>query len=378
MIYFNNAATTYPKPQCVQDACTAVFHKLPEGQYRSTESSGRGDIFSDCREKLGRLFGIREDKRIHFTSGSTEALNKILYGLRIPAGQILTTVTEHNSVLRPLYNMPSVKGEPVIVPCDKIGRVSPEAIKQKITADKNIRAVIINHCSNVTGYIQEMDEIAGMVKERGLLLIVDISQSGGCIPVDADGWGADALAFTGHKSLFGIQGSGGYYVRSGIPFSPMFFGGSGKDSERLIYDEENYEYDTGTQNGMGAAALSAGADYILDRGVETIQVGEQEKIGYLYQELSGNTKIVTYGKEKENKGPVFSFNIRGLAASDTAYILQNGYGIVTRAGLHCAPLIYAYLGTEKNGTVRAGISDLNTWAETEEFVRAVREICNCV
>lgn len=376
MIYLNNAATTYPKPQCVQDACTAVFHKLPAGQFRSAGSAEEGDIFSACQERLGKLLGIWEKERIHFTSGSTESLNKILYGLGIPADRILTTATEHNSVLRPLYNLPGIQGKPKILPCSREGRISVKGLRREITSD--IEAVVINHCSNVTGCIQEMEEIAEIVKQSGRLLIVDISQSAGCIPVDVDGWGADAVAFTGHKSLFGIQGSGGYYVRNGVDFIPMFFGGSGKDSRRLLYDKETYEYDVGTGNGIGVSALYAGAGYLLERGVERIQAEEQEKTGYLYGELSSMPGIVLYGNETENKGPVLSFNIENIAASDTAYILQNSYGIVTRAGLHCAPLIHAYLGTEKNGTVRASISDLTTWTELEEFVGAVREICGSI
>lgn len=373
MIYLNNAATTYPKPQCVQEACTAVFHKLPEGQFRSAENNAGGDLFSECQKRLGTLLGIRETENIHFTSSSTEALNKILYGLGIPAAQILTTATEHNSVLRPLYNIPSIKGEAKIVSCSEVGKITPEELEQAITPE--IKAVIVNHCSNVTGCIQDMDRLAKIVKKKDLLLIVDISQSAGCIPVDVDGWGADAVAFTGHKSLFGIQGSGGYYVRKGIPFSPMFFGGSGKDSRRLVYDAHNFEYDAGTQNGIGIAALYAGIGYLLEKGIGKIQAEEQEKIRYLYQELSTFPEIVLYGNAEENKGPVISFNIEALTAADTAYILQNSYQIVTRAGLHCAPLIHRYLGTEKNGTVRVSISDLNTWAELEEFVAAVKEIC---
>jgi len=376
MIYLNNAATTYPKPQCVQDACTAVFHKLPEGQFRSTSGMEAGDIFSGCQKRLGRLLGIGEAEGIHFTSGSTEALNKILYGLGIPASQILTTATEHNSVLRPLYNIPAIKGNPRIIPCNRVGKVAPEELERAITPE--IKAVVINHCSNVTGCIQDMDSIAEIVKGRKLLLIVDVSQSAGCIPVDTDHWGADAIAFTGHKSLFGIQGSGGYYIRSGTHFLPMFFGGSGKDSKRLAYGEGNYEYDTGTGNGIGAAALYAGAGYLLEKGVEAVQREEQEKIRYLYEELSRIPRIILYGSAEENKGPVFSFNIEGLAAADTAYILQNSYQIVTRAGLHCASLIHACLGTEKNGTVRVGISDLNVWEEMESLVKAVREICHSV
>lgn len=373
MIYLNNAATTYPKPQCVQDACTAVFHGLPEGQFRSASSAEERDIFSACQERLGELLGIRENERIHFTSGATESLNKLLYGLGIPADRILTTATEHNSVLRPLYNIPGIKGEPKILSCSKTGRISAELLERAITPD--IRAVVINHCSNVTGCIQEMGEIAAIVKQRGRLLIVDISQSAGCIPVDVDSWGADAVAFTGHKSLFGIQGSGGYYVRGGTDFIPMFFGGSGRDSERLRYDRENYEYDTGTGNGIGVAALYAGTGYVLERGVLSIQEKEQEMIRYLYRELSNLPGVVLCGNEEDNRGPVLSFSVEGITAADTAYILQNSYGIVTRAGLHCAPLIHPYLGTEKNGTVRVSISDLTTWGELEEFVGALKEIC---
>lgn len=376
MIYLNNAATTYPKPQCVLDAYTAVFHRLPEGQFRSAVDEEVSDIFSVCRKRLGKLLGIRETEDIHFTSGSTEALNKILYGLGIPAGQILTTATEHNSVLRPLYNIPSIRGEAKILPCSAVGKISPEELERAITPQ--IKAVIVNHCSNVTGCIQDMESIAKVVKGKNRLLIVDISQSAGCIPVDVDGWGADAVAFTGHKSLFGIQGSGGYYVRKGTPFMPMFFGGSGKDSRRLRYDSEHYEYDAGTQNGIGAAALHAGAGYVLERGVAAIQEKEQEMTAYLYRELTGLPHMKLYGNAEENKGPVISFNIEGLSPADTAYILQNSYGIVTRAGLHCAPLIHAFLGSEKNGTVRVSLSDRNTWAEMEQFAGAVKEICRCV
>lgn len=376
MIYLNNAATTYPKPQCVQDACTAVFHKLPEGQFRNSGEFAEEDIFSACRKNLGMLLGIRETGNIHFTSGSTEALNKILYGFGIPSPQILTTATEHNSVLRPLYNIPSIKGEPKILPCNEKGKISLEELERGMTPE--IRAVIINHCSNVTGCIQEMKSIAEIVKGKGALLIVDISQSAGCIPVDVDSWEADAVAFTGHKSLFGIQGSGGYYIRNEETFTPVFFGGSGKDSRTLIYDKEHYEYDAGTQNGIGAAALYAGTAYLLGRGVETIQAEEQEKMGYLYEELSRISGVSLYGSREENKGPVLSFNVGRLAAADTAYILQNSYQIVTRAGLHCAPFIHSYLGTEKNGTVRVSISDLNTWEEMREFVGAVQDICRAL
>ncbi len=372
MIYLNNAATTYPKPQCVQNACIDFFHQLPAGQFRSSVDTGKTDVFENCQKKLGMLLGIRETERIHFTSGSTEAFNKLLYGLGIPASQVIVTATEHNSVLRPLYNIPSIQGKPVIVPCNGNGRVLPEELEKCITPAT--RAVVVNHCSNVTGCIQDMEKIGRIAKEHHLLLIADISQSAGCIPVDVDGWMADAVAFTGHKSLFGIQGSGGYYVRSAVPFRPMMFGGSGRDSSRLIYQEENYEYDTGTQNGIGVAALDAGLTYLLEKGVETIHREEQEKMRWLYEKLACLESVILYGNLEENKGPVLSFRVKGIEASDTAYILQNGYGIATRAGLHCAPLIHPWLGSGRGGTVRISISDQNTWEELEQFAAAMAEI----
>lgn len=372
MIYLNNAATTYPKPQCVQEACDAFFGRPPLGQFRSSVDVGASDIFADCRERLGMLLGIRERERICFTSGSTEALNKILYGLAIPASRVVVTATEHNSVLRPLYNIPAIMGIPVVAPCNGSGRVLPQELEKCIKPGS--RALVVNHCSNVTGCIQDMEEIGKIAKRHNLLLIVDVSQSAGCVPVDIDKWGADAVAFTGHKSLFGIQGSGGYYIRSGIPFRPMMFGGNGQDSSRLLYKEEDYEYDAGTQNGIGVAALNAGLGYLLTKGVECIQAGEQEKMRWLYEELAETDSVVLYGNAEENRGPVLSFNIEGLDPADTSYILQNSYGIVSRAGLHCAPLIHFCLGSGKKGTVRISISDQNTWEELEQLVSAVREI----
>lgn len=373
MIYLNNAATTYPKPQCVQEACNNFLQQPPTGQFRSAFDESVPDIFTECRKKLGRLLGIKEQKRIFFTSGATEALNKILYGLGIPASRTIVTATEHNSVLRPLYNIPSIQGTPVIVPCDRNGKVHPEELERYIKTDS--RALVVNHCSNVTGCIQDMEQIGSIAKKHHLLFIADISQSAGCIPVDVDGWMADAAAFTGHKSLYGIQGSGGYYIRDGISFRPMLFGGNGKDSSTLLYNQNIYEYDAGTQNGVGAAALDAGTGYLLEKGVAHVQKEEQEKMRYLYEELSRMETLILYGSAEENRGPVLSFNLKGLKAADTAYILQNSYGIVSRAGLHCAPLIHSCLETGCHGSVRISISEQNTWKELEQFVSAVWEIC---
>ncbi|MDO5425894.1 MAG: aminotransferase class V-fold PLP-dependent enzyme [Eubacteriales bacterium] len=372
MINLNQAATTYPKPQCVLDAHAAALLQEPVGQFRSAGSPKGPDVFEACRRNLGSLFGIRAWERIFFSSGATDSANAVIYGLGLNGKHVVTTQTEHNSILRPLLNLTEQVGNVTIVPCDADGWVEPEAIEEAITEDT--AAVFVNHCSNVTGMIQEIAEIGKVTAKKGILLIVDASQSAGCIPIRADEWGIDVLIFTGHKSLFGVQGTGGYYVRPGIPFRPYRFGGTGRDSRRLTYEDGAYEYEPGTQNTPGIAALNAGVSYILETGVENIARKEQEQMAAIYRGLGEIPQGCVYGDPGRNKGPVMSFNIRGLNPSDAAYILQNGYGITVRTGLHCAPLIHQAMGTQEYGTVRVSISALTKEAEIKQFLCAVREI----
>ena len=310
MIYLNNAATTYPKPQCVTDAYTAAFSAPPAGQFRSS-GQGRGqDIFTRCRENLGRLFGIGDPERIYFTSGATDALNQLFHGLERRGKKILTTQTEHNSVLRPLYNGIAEGAEVEIVPCGRFGRVSPEEAEKRITPDTGM--IVLNHCSNVTGMIQDAARFGEIAKRHGLLFLLDASQSAGCIPIDCDAWHADALVFTGHKGLFGPQGTGGYFLRKGVGLRPYRYGGTGRDSSRLTYGDEEYEYEAGTQNGHGIPALNAGVEYILERGVEQIAEEEQRLMGLLYDGLSDIRGVTVYGEKGENLGPALSLNLAGF------------------------------------------------------------------
>lgn len=372
MIYMNQAATTYPKPQCVLKAHTASLYKIPGSQFRSEADYQTENIFDRCRYNLGNLLGIRETDRIFFSSGATDSANAIIYGLPLEGKNIVTTQTEHNSILRPLMNLKTQVGSVTVVPCDTRGCVDPQNIEDAI--NENTSAVFVNHCSNVTGAIQNLKEIGMRVKKHNVLFVVDASQSAGCIPLDADEWKIDALIFTGHKSLFGVQGTGGYYVRSGIPFVPYRFGGTGRDSKKIIYNGNDYEYEAGTQNEPGIVALNAGITYILDRTVEKIEEKEQFLMQMLYTGLGKTKNIIIYGSFETNRGPVMSFNVAGLNPSDTAYILQNSYGIVVRTGLQCAPLIHEKLGTASYGTVRVSISDMTQEEEVKEFIQAVKEI----
>jgi cysteine desulfurase / selenocysteine lyase len=374
MIYLNNAATSYPKPSCVLEAFDACVKMPPSSQFRSAVTFGKIDILEECRRNLGHLFGIKETNRIFFASGATEAMNMVICGLPLAGKQILTTQTEHNSVLRPLMNHPDFAGKSrvIIAPCGKNGKVDTDMLENLVT--EKTGAFIVNHCSNVTGMVQNMEKIARFAKKHSLMLIVDASQSAGCIPIDADGWGVDALVFTGHKSLFGVQGTGGFYIRNNIGLFPTKFGGTGRNSAQLTYQNKDYEYEVGTQNTPGISALNAGVCYILNVGLQSVIERESYCLKRLYHGLDEISSVITYGTYEENKGPVISFNINGLSPSDVAYILYCEYEIVVRAGLHCSPLIHESLGTKKNGTVRISISYLTTDAEIDSFLKAVSEI----
>ena len=243
MIYLNNGATSWPKPPAVSEAVQACLSGTPASQFRGGSSIMKKDVEVLCREKLGQLLGIRETERIFFTSGATESMNTVLGGLDYGEkdSSILVTQTEHNSVLRPVYNLEQLREHPVlVVKCTINGIVTEESLEIAVRPDS--RVLIVNHCSNVTGCVQDMEMIREFVKRHGLILIVDVSQSAGCIPVDADKWEADALIFTGHKSLMGIQGTGGFYVRSGIELKPLKYGGTGRNSAQLTYENKDYEY----------------------------------------------------------------------------------------------------------------------------------------
>ncbi|MBQ9359862.1 MAG: aminotransferase class V-fold PLP-dependent enzyme [Lachnospiraceae bacterium] len=373
MIYLNNAATSYPKPDSVKKAYMDALDSLPSGQFRSAGVVDNSDIFGTCRRRLASLMGISEAERIYFTSGSTEGLNAVISGLGIKAEQIITTVTEHNSVLRPLYNLPGIKGEPALLSCDENGCVEPELFEEKVSGG-DYRAVILNHCSNVTGAIQDVKAFGEIAGKHGLIFILDASQSAGCLDIRADEWGVDALAFTGHKSLMGVQGTGGYYVRNGLSCMPLKYGGTGLDSSRVVYEDGEYEYEVGTQNAPGIAALSSAVEWVLSQGIDKISDKERGLADKLLDGLSGINGVHVIGQKLANRGPVVSFITDSLSPSDLAYILQNSYGVVTRAGLHCAPLIHKHIGSGDKGTLRVSFSYFNTEEDIDALLIALREI----
>src|SRR5690554_5533955 len=234
MIYLNNAATTYPKPKTVLASVLNCLTNVPVGQYRS-DFLPEEDVVNRCRQNLAKLFNIKTPERIYFTSGATEALNMVLMGLPFKGKHVITTVTEHNSVLRPLANRlrPLLKRKEAcitFIKCNAGGKILPQDLKRSIRA--NTVAVIINHCSNVTGIVQNIEEIGYITREKGIMLIVDAAQSAGCVELDVEKQKINILIFAGHKGLFGMQGTGGFYLDKNIALTPTKFGGDGKNSRR--------------------------------------------------------------------------------------------------------------------------------------------------
>ena len=355
MIYLNNAATSFPKPPSVIEAMMTAMKNPPVSPFRSNAQGS--DLLTDTRKLLGKLFNIGDYERIFFCSSATDAINRVLGGEN---KTIVATSDNHNSVLRPLINRRHQgKIIPPITPSDTLPKAS---------------LLIINHCSNVTGHIVDVAEITHRAYQQGMLVMLDAAQSAGCIPIDVDRWGVDILVFTGHKSLFGPTGTGGYYVHRNINLRPTQFGGTGRDSSIIHYKDGEWEYEVGTQNVVGIAGLKAGIEYVLKNNVGIIFHKLQSETNWLIHELRGIEKVILYSKGGDNQGPVISFNINGLLPSDVGYILQNSYGITVRTGLHCAPLIHQQLGISDYGSVRVSLSDFTTHEELEVFINAIREI----
>ena len=372
MIYLNNAATSWPKPQCVIDTLVRYAQGMPDGQMRSSLETEEENIMEACRRSLSRLLGVKRWDRIFFTSGATESANLFLRGMDWTDCRIYVAQTEHNCFLRPLWNFPGLRERTGILPCDRKGYVKMSALSE-LPSGKG--AVIISHCSNVTGAVQPMGEIADIVKKKGYLLAVDVSQSAGCMPVEGDAWKADILIFTGHKSLMGPQGTGGIYIREGLPVRPLKYGGTGQESAKLFYAPGEYDYEPGTQNLPGIAALKAGADYVYGLGVKLILRKERENMAYLLDGLREIPGFQLFGPESaEPRGPVLSFGMDGLTPTDISYILKDSYGIIVREGLQCAPLIHECIGSGKEGTVRVSISCVTGREDLDALIEAVREI----
>ena len=364
MIYLNNAATSHPKPPGVRKAVSQALSSPPCEIQRGT--LGGADAAELCRRALAPVLGVREPSRIFFTSGATESYNLILRGLD-PAGKVsVVSALEHNALLRPLWALTGGKGVRVLAP-DDAGSLSPETLR---ALTKGANFVFVNHCSNVTGVVQDLPALSQAAHEDGARLIADVSQSAGMMPLHLDESGVDIAVFTGHKALFGPAGTGGFYLRAGVPLPAAKWGGTGTGGKAILTDEPEL-FEVGTQNLSGLAGLAAGADFVLETGLDAIARAMRQKVALLHCALSEMAGVRVYGNP--SGGAAVAFNIDGLSPSDVGYILRHGYDIVVRTGYHCAPLLADAIGAP-DGTVRASLSYYTTDMELEQFLFAVSEI----
>jgi cysteine desulfurase family protein len=335
-----------------------------------------GRVIFDTREAISKLFNINDPLQIIFTKNATEALNIAILGLLQPGDHVITTSMEHNSVMRPLRYLEKNDVELSVVQCAVNGGMDPHAIIPLIK--KNTRALIITHASNVTGTIMPIAEIGAMAREKNIILCADAAQTAGALTIDVEKMNVDVLAFTGHKSLFGPQGTGGLYIRKGLDaeIRPIMTGGTGSRSE--FEEQPDFmpdKFESGTPNSIGLAGLGAGVNFILSAGIDVIRRKEEELTGRFLEGLKSLKGVTCYGPaEKEMRTSVVSFNIKGMTPSDVSFELDEKYGIMSRPGLHCAPSAHRTIGTFSQGTVRFSFGNFNTGKEIDFALEAIDAI----
>jgi cysteine desulfurase/selenocysteine lyase len=375
MIYLDNAATTWPKPDTVWDAVSACGkHKCGNpgrSGHRLAVDAAR-EVFA-AREAVAHLFNAGDSSRIIFTWNATAALNSALYGHLRSGDHVITSSLEHNSVMRPLHSLHQ-KGVITFtaVPCSLQGELDPDDVRQAVK--RNTRLVVLTHASNVCGTILPVKEVKQLLPEVPLL--IDAAQTAGVLPIDVNDLGADMLAFSGHKGLFGPMGTGGLYVGPLISLTPFIQGGTGSKSEDL--EQPDFLPDaleSGTLNVPGLCGLRAGVEFLQQTGIQVIWRHESLLMKLLIGGLSGNRKIRLHGiKDPERQTAVVSITVDGRDPGEVAQLLDRDFGIATRASLHCAPLAHRTLGTSPGGTVRFSMSCLNTKGDVQEAVQALEAI----
>lgn len=375
MIYLDNAATTMHKPQEVVDAVAAAMCSMGNaGRGAHAASLGASRTVFETRERLAAFFHAENPKQIVFTANSTESLNVALKGTLNPGEHVISTVLEHNSVLRPLYALEEQGVEVTLLKSNLQGMIDYEDFERAIK--ENTKMIVCTHGSNLTGNVLDIKRIGQIAKKHGLLFVVDASQTAGVFPIDVQDMQIDILCFTGHKGLLGPQGTGGMYVREGVTVRPLKVGGSGVQTYNKKHPTEMpTALEAGTLNGHGIAGLDAAIGYLERKGIDNIRAREQELMWKFYNGVKDIPNIKVYGDfNGAQRCAVVSLNIGDYDSSEVSDELLMTYGISTRAGGHCAPLMHEALGTAEQGAVRFSFSHYNTDEEVETAIRAVKEL----
>ncbi len=377
VIYLDNAATSWPKPESVYKAVDYFMRQIGANPGRSGHSKSveAARIVFETREAVGRFFGVSDSDHVIFTANATHAINLALKGVLKEGDHVIVSSMEHNSVMRPLRFLQETVGITIaVVECDQKGIFPLQSLEEK--AQKNTRLIAITHASNVTGTLMPIQDIGKISRKHNALFLVDAAQTGGVVPLDMASDNIDLLVFTGHKSLMGPQGIGGLCVGESVEMMPLMQGGTGSNSEFEVHpDFLPDRLESGTLNTVGIAGLGEGIRFIEETGLAGIREHEKALTRQLLEGLSSVGGIKIYGpSDPDHQISVVSFNIQGAKPCDVGYSLDREFGIMARVGLHCAPAAHKTIGTFPEGTVRFSLSYFNTEDDITTAVQALREI----
>ena len=377
MIYLDSAATSFYRPPQVAQAVAEAINTMGNASRGTGAPALSGErVIYETRELLARLFHAPGPEQVAFTANSTESLNVAIKGLTRPGDRVVTTVLEHNSVLRPLYEMEAAGASLVIIGCKgerRKGILDLEALRQAIVP--GVKAVVCTHASNLTGNRVDIRQIGQWCRQAGAVFIVDASQTAGVFPIHMEEDCIDILCFTGHKGLLGPQGTGGICLGKDISLRPLLSGGSGILTFSKTHPAQMpTALEAGTLNGHGLAGLKAGVQYILEQGMERLRQREQQLARLFYEEVRRIPDVRLYGDfEDPDRAAIVSLNLGEEDSGAVSDYLSQEYGIYTRSGGHCAPLMHQALGTKRQGAVRFSFSHFNTEEDVEAAVGALRE-----
>jgi cysteine desulfurase family protein len=381
VIYFDNAATSWPKPSQVFEAmkeCLDEYGANPgRGGHKMAIRADR--VLFEARKNLSKLFHIPNPNDLFFFMNTSGALNQAMKGFLQPGDHVITTSIEHNSVRRPLeFLKKSVGIEVTYLENQLDGSIDLIQLQNKIKG--NTKLIVSTHASNLLGTIMPIGEIGRIAKEYNCRFLVDAAQTAGIIPIDVQAMNIDMLAFPGHKALYGPQGTAGLYVNPNLDLIPLIHGGTGSHSEEIEQPSTRPDrYESGTPNTVGIAGLNAAVKYILNTGLEQIHSKEQKLVGQMIEGLLSIPGVIVYGKHSiENRVGVVAFNVDGIDASEIAFILDQQYGIAVRSGFHCTPLGHITAGTTIYGSIRASVSYFTTTRDIEYLIKAISEIAEAM
>jgi len=377
MIYLDNAATSWPKPESVYQTMDEFLREKGGNPGRGSHSMAVAarETVEETRMLVARLINAPEMERVIFTFNCTDALNLGLKGLLRPGDHVITSCIGHNSLVRPLRKLEQ-KGVKVtrLPPSPEAGVVSAQDIEEAITRDTKL--VVITHASNVTGVIQPIEEYGATARKHNLIFMVDAAQTAGKYPIDVQAGNIDLLAFSGHKGLLGPPGTGVLYVGNRVNLDSLREGGTGSHSE---LEEQPldlpYRYESGTVNSVGISGLGAGLKFIFSEGREKIQTNHQFLVDRLLEGLSNIPGLTLYAaNDRSKQAPIISFNLREYEPGEVGAILDQAFDIKVRIGLHCAPAAHKTLGTYPLGTIRLSPGYFNTVEEIDVTLQALDRI----